>query len=106
MFNELRWQDPPTFKQYWSEVEETRRTGFAYDIGGYNTNFTTVAAPILGADGRASMAISAVTFSNHLDRPAMLRLAADMRETADELSRALGGPITHNSPGKIRMISP
>lgn len=106
MFNELRWQDPPTFKQYWSEVEETRRTGFAYDIGGYNTNFTTVAAPILGADGRASMAISAVTFSNHLDRPAMLRLAADMRETADELSRALGGPTTHNTSGKIRMISP
>ncbi len=106
MFNELRWEDPPTFKQYWAEVEETRRTGFAYDIGGYNKNFTTVAAPILGADGRASMAISAVTFSNHLAKPAMLRLAADMRELAGELSRALGGPSTHNSPGKVRKVSP
>lgn len=91
MFNELRWQDPPTFKQYWSEVEQARRDGFALDIGRYNKNFTTVAAPILGPDGLAAMAISAITFSNDLDKARLLRLASDFRAAADEVSRALGG---------------
>jgi DNA-binding IclR family transcriptional regulator len=93
MFKELRWQNPPTFKQYWSEVEEARRDGFAFDIGRYNTNFATVAAPILGPDGRAAMAISAIAFLNDLDRAHLSRLASDLRAVADELSLALGSHI-------------
>lgn len=90
MFKELRWQNPPTFKQYWSEVEQARREGFAVDVGRYNKNFTTVAAPILGPDGLAAMAISAITFSNDLDQTRLSRLASDLRGAADEVSRALG----------------
>ncbi len=90
MFKELRWQNPPTFKQYWSEVEQARREGFAVDVGRYNKNFTTVAAPILGPDGLAAMAISAITFSNDLDQARLSRLASDLRGAADEVSRALG----------------
>lgn len=93
MFKELRWQNPPTFKQYWSEVEEARRDGFAFDIGRYNTNFATVAAPILGPDGHAVMAISAINFLNDLDRAHLSRLASDLRAVADEASLALGSHI-------------
>lgn len=90
MFKELRWQNAPTFKQYWSEVEEARRNGYAFDIGRYNANFTTVAAPILGLDGNAEMAISAIAFVNDLDEAKLQRLASDLRQAADEVSRALG----------------
>ena len=90
MFKELRWQNAPTFEQYWSDVEEARRTGFSVDIGRYNRNFTTVAAPILGGSGEATMAISAITFSGDLDRPRMLRLAADLKRVTGEASNALG----------------
>lgn len=90
MFKELRWQNPPTFEQYWAEVEEARRAGFAVDIGRYNRNFTTVAAPILTSSGEATMAISAITFSGDLDRPRMLRLAADLKRVTGEASNALG----------------
>lgn len=90
MFKELRWQNAPTFEQYWSDVEDARRTGFAVDIGRYNRNFTTVAAPILGGSGEATMAISAITFSGDLDRPRMLRLAADLKRVTGEASNALG----------------
>lgn len=100
MFKELRWQDPPTFKQYWSEVEEARRDGFALDIGRYNKNFTTVAAPILGPDGLATMAISAIAFSNDLGRAHLLRLASDLRATADEVSRALGRQSSGGDSGR------
>jgi len=94
MFKELRWQDPPTFKQYWSEVEQAQRDGFALDIGRYNKNFTTVAAAIIGPGGVATMAISAIAFSSDLDHATLLRLAADLRATADEVSRALGSQNT------------
>lgn len=90
MFKELRWQNPPTFDDYWSEVEETRRNGFAVDIGRYNRNFTTVAAPVLAHDGQAAMAVSAITFSGDIDRPRMLRLAADLKRVTAEASSALG----------------
>lgn len=90
MFKELRWQNAPTFEQYWSDVEDARRTGFAVDIGRYNRNFTTVAAPILTSSGEATMAISAITFSGDLDRPRMLRLAADLKRVTGEASNALG----------------
>lgn len=90
MFKELRWQDPPTFDQYWSDVEETRRNGFAVDIGRYNRNFTTVAAPVLASDGRATMAVSAITFSGDIDRTRLLRLAADLKRVTRDASRALG----------------
>ena len=89
MFKELRWQDPPTFEQYWSDVEETRRSGFAVDIGRYNRNFTTVAAPVLTSDGRALMAVSAITFSGDIDRTRQRRLAADLKRVTRDASRAL-----------------
>ncbi len=90
MFKELRWQDPPTFEQYWSDVEETRRSGFAVDIGRYNRNFTTVAAPVLASDGRAALAVSAITFSGDIDRARLQRLAADLKRVTRDASRALG----------------
>lgn len=90
MFKELRWQDAPTFEKYWSDVEETRKTGFAVDIGHYNRNFTTAAAPILASDGRAAMAVSAITFSGDIDRSRLLQLAADLKRVTGEASRALG----------------
>jgi DNA-binding IclR family transcriptional regulator len=109
MFKELRWQNPPTFKQYWSEVEEARRVGFAVDIGHYNKNFTTVGAAILGPDGVATMAISAIAFSNDLDQARMLRLASDLRGAADDVSRALGSRtsgVVAGGPATKRLAAP
>jgi DNA-binding IclR family transcriptional regulator len=109
MFKELRWQNPPTFKQYWSEVEQARRDGFAVDIGHYNKNFTTVGAAILGPDGVATMAISAIAFSNDLDQARMLRLASDLRGAADDVSRALGSRTSGGvacGPATKRLAAP
>lgn len=90
MFKELRWQDPPPFEQYWAEVEATRRDGYAVDIGRYNRNFTTVAAPVCGPDGLATMALSAIAFTNDLDADRVGALAADLQAVAAEAAGALG----------------
>lgn len=79
MFKELRWHTPPSFEDYWADVEEAQRTGFAVDIGHYHRNFTTVAAPILDSAGRATMALSAIAFSADIDRDRMQLLADDLR---------------------------
>ena len=100
MFKELRWQNPPTFEQYWSDVEEARRSGFAVDVGRYNRNFTTVAAPILAHDGQNVMAVSAITFSGDIDRPRMLRLAADIKQVTTDASRALAHDGRPTVPAK------
>jgi DNA-binding IclR family transcriptional regulator len=89
MFKELQWQDPPTFEQYWSDVEDVRVNGYACDIGRYNRNFTTVAAPILASNGRANMAVSAITFSGDIDRSGLRALATDLKRLTKEASRAL-----------------
>ena len=109
MFKELRWQNPPTFKQYWSEVEQARRDGFAVDIGRYNKNFTTVGAAILGPDGVATMAISAIAFSNDLDQARVLHLASDLRAAADDVSRARGSrtsAVVADRPAIKRLAAP
>lgn len=90
MFKELRWQDPPTFDQYWADVEKTRRLGYAVDIRHYNKNFTTVATPILSPEGHAEMAISVIVFANDFDANRLRQLAEDMRTVSHDVSRALG----------------
>jgi DNA-binding IclR family transcriptional regulator len=98
MFKDLRWQDPPTFQTYWAEVEMARRNGYSIDIGNFNRNFTTVAAPILESDGVARMAISAIAFSSDLDGARRRALALAVRDAAREVTHALGGadPATLN----------
>jgi DNA-binding IclR family transcriptional regulator len=105
MFKELRWQDPPTFNEYWADVEETRRLGYAVDSRRFNKNFTTVATPIVGRDGRAAMAISVIIFANDFDAKRLRQLAESMRTVTDEASRALGsatavieGPANGSAP--------
>lgn len=95
MFPTLRWQDPPTIGTYLAEVEGARRNGYAIDPGNYVRGVTTVSAPVLDGNGRPIMAISAVGFSAQLEKPELLRLAADVRDRAREASRALsGGPVS------------
>lgn len=93
LFSTLRWQDPPSFNTYLAEVEAARRDGFAIDPGNYVKGVTTVSAAVLDETGQAIMAISAVGFSAQFDKPRLQRLAADVRDRAGEVSRALSGGL-------------
>jgi DNA-binding IclR family transcriptional regulator len=88
MFKELHWQNAPTFEQYWADVKETRRSGFAVDIGHYNRNFTTAAAPIFGSDGKITMALSAITFTNDIDEQRLQSVVSDLKRVTREASSA------------------
>lgn len=90
-FSNLRWEDPPSFDAYLAEVEEARRTGYAVDIDCYVKGVTTVSAAILDAENQPVMAISAVGFSLQFDKTAIQALGEDLRERAQEVSRAVSG---------------
>jgi DNA-binding IclR family transcriptional regulator len=90
-FSALRWENAPTFEAYLAGVESARAKGYAVDNGHYVKGVTTLSAPVLDADGKAVMAISAVGFSAQLGGEKLRSLARNLRAGAAELSQALSG---------------
>lgn len=88
-FQSLRWEDPPTFERYWSDIEQVRRDGYSIDEGHYVRGVTTVSVPVLDDAGRPLMAISAVGFSAQMDSVRLELLAQDLRAHAQVISRGL-----------------
>jgi DNA-binding IclR family transcriptional regulator len=91
MFAELRWQNPPTFDDYWQQVEEARRNGYAIDQGNFNTGVTTVAAAIVDQAGAPVMAISTIALSSQLPEIDIAALAREVKAAAREISGAVIG---------------
>lgn len=93
--SELRWEDGPSFETYMQEVENVRQHGFAIDTGNYVKGVTTVSSPIIDAQKRPLMAVSAVGFSTQFSSNSLKALHEDLRERCREATSALsGGTVT------------
>ncbi len=88
-FDLLRWADPPSFDEYWQEVQDVRVRGYSCDEGRYVKGVTTVSVPVLGRGEQAVMAISAVGFSAQLGPEKITALANDLIAHARVISRGL-----------------
>lgn len=89
----LRWENAPSFDEYFAEVQQVRERGYAVDNGNYVKGVTTVSAPVVDASSRAVMAMSAVGFSAQLTKAAVRQLGEDLHERASAVSRALSGQM-------------
>ena len=89
----LRWENAPSFEDYYAEVRQVRTRGYAVDNGNYVKGVTTVSAPVVEASGRAVMAISAVGFTAQLNKSAIRQLGDDLHTRASKISRALSGRV-------------
>ncbi|MFC3124421.1 IclR family transcriptional regulator [Pseudoroseomonas globiformis] len=87
-FHTLRWEDPPTLVQWHSDIEATRRSGYAIDEGRYIAGVTVIAAPVMQR-GRISHSIVIVGVTEQLRRQGLLKLGAALQREAAELSRRL-----------------
>ncbi len=85
----LRWEDAPSFDQYWDEVQQVHRDGYSVDEGRYFKGVTTISVPILDATGTPLMAISAVGFSAQMDAGRLSALTQDLLAHAKVLARGL-----------------
>jgi len=87
-FNELKWQNPPSFETYLGEIEATRQQGYAVDIDRYVRGVTTISAPIFTEPGMPSMAISAVSFTAQISDGVVAEIGQYLSETAQRISAA------------------
>jgi len=89
----LRWENAPTFEEYCAEVQRVRDIGYAVDHGNYVKGVTTVSTPLLDANNRAIMAISAVGFSAQFSKTSIRQLGEELHDLSRRVSRALSGRI-------------
>ncbi len=86
-FDTLRWDNPPSFEDWYREVQETRSQGFAVDAGNYISGVTVVAAPVWLAPGKFSHALVALGLGSALQRRGLDGLSAGLVSAAEGLSQ-------------------
>ena len=88
-FSQLRWQNPPSFDEYYKEVEEAGAAGYAVDVDRYTRGVTTISAPIITDGGIATMAMSAIGFSGQFSGSMIEDIGHDLKQRTAEISAAL-----------------
>lgn len=92
-FKTLRWDDPPTFKQWKQQVERTRQQGFAVDPGNYISGVTVLAAPVWKSRDKLSHALVAIGIGSALKRNGLPALQEALVAAANTLSNQLCGEV-------------
>ena len=90
-FRSLRWDNPPSFKQWLGEVEQTRQQGFAVDSGNYIGGVTVVAAPVWKTPAALGHAIVAIAIGGDVGGSEFNGLQDCVRAEAEALSVKLCG---------------
>jgi DNA-binding IclR family transcriptional regulator len=88
-FKKLRWQNPPTFDQYFDDVKQAKKQGWAIDDGNVMSAITTVAAPVMGKDKRLIYTVNATVFHSQHTEKTLLRIATALKEAAREITSTL-----------------
>jgi DNA-binding IclR family transcriptional regulator len=92
-FHKLRWDEPPTFEEWKSQVAEVRRTGIAVDAGNYISGVTVIAAPVWRTRAKLSHALVAIGFGSALKRTGLPAVQGAMQSAAQTLSNQLSGDV-------------
>jgi DNA-binding IclR family transcriptional regulator len=93
-FRTLRWDDPPTFDEWKTQVEKTRVQGFAIDPGNYISGVTVVAAPVWKSREMLSHALVAVGIGKALRRATLPALQDALMSAARTLTNQLCGELS------------
>ncbi|MGE3594137.1 MAG: IclR family transcriptional regulator [Dehalococcoidia bacterium] len=90
-FDAIRWDSPPDFESYWTDVALTRERGYAIDRDSFVRGITTVAAPLLSDKKVPIMAVSAIGFTGQFTDDSLLALARDLHDCVLDIPlRAVG----------------
>ncbi|MET0389246.1 MAG: IclR family transcriptional regulator [Polyangiales bacterium] len=92
-FSALRWDEPPTFDAWKTQVSQTRVQGFAVDAGHYIAGVTVVAAPVWKSRAKLSHALVAIGVGGAL-RAGLPALQEALLTAAQTLSNRLCGEVT------------
>ena len=87
-FFAVRWDRPPSFRAWQSEVEDARRKGYAVDPGNYISGVTIIGAPVMNR-GRVSHIIVGIGLTEQFKPASLARLGKDLVAAAQETSQRL-----------------
>jgi DNA-binding IclR family transcriptional regulator len=95
-FKTLRWDDPPSFADWQTQVAQTRAQGFGLDEGNYIAGVTVLAAPVWKDAAKPSHtspthALVAIGLSSAVKRGGVNALAEALVTGARGLSAHMGG---------------
>jgi DNA-binding IclR family transcriptional regulator len=88
-FEGLRWQRPFSFEDFLSQVEDTRRRGWALDDGHYVLGVTTLSAPVAAYGTEGLSVVSATMFGGQHDAAALERIGAELVMLGLDIRRAV-----------------
>jgi len=89
-FVRLKWDDPPGYEEWMSEVAEARRTGFSVDAGRYIRGITIVAAPVFDRDGVMSHGLATIGLGAQIQDGEVAEIGEALKTAGEALS--LGRP--------------
>ncbi|MCF8480962.1 MAG: IclR family transcriptional regulator [Rhodospirillum sp.] len=90
-FEKLHWQKAPDFQDYLSDVRAARENGFAFDIGNLFTGLEIAASIVRDGSGHPRYGLSGISIAGQMSPDQIRDMAVDLRETANDIGRALFG---------------
>lgn len=80
---------PTTVMALHELIVQDRKRGYAVSMGGYETGISSVAAPVLNAQGRVTAAISISVPAERIESTSLATLVAQVRAAAIQMSQRL-----------------
>ena len=80
---------PATVDQLFEMVQADRERGYVWGEGFFESNISTIAAPVRDHSGHIVAALGATITSNHIDESRMDEMVRRVRETAESISGLL-----------------
>jgi len=88
-FARLRWQDPPSFSAWLTEVRQLRGKRHAIDEGCFRKGITAIASPVSHANGSVERTVSITAISAQMDTRRRALLTHAVERAADAITAAL-----------------
>ena len=88
-FNQIAWDQAPTFDTWKKQVELARDRGWSVDRDNFMTGVTVLAVPVFAGAGRMTHTLVSVGLPGHINAVATQRIVAQMQQAAREIERQL-----------------
>lgn len=86
---EVRWARPVAVDDYWEEIQQAAKRGYAIDNGYFAPGVITLAAPIYDPSGVMTMGLGSVLFTNQFQPEGLDALGKELKRFAARLSETL-----------------
>ena len=93
-FQTLRWDTPPTWSEWKTQVAQTRALGFAVDEGNYISGVTVIAAPVWNTRAKLSHALVAIGIGSAMRDARLAALQDALASASRTLSTQLCGEVS------------